>query len=441
MKNILVFGFYGLVESEDFSYVFGENASRQEYQSLRVKTYNGNWPKLRKSREFLQLSEKELEHLHLQFFKSASRFTVYDGYDLCTVDNKFYQLLYYAQDLLIDSDPEILIFNDVPHATLEVMMYELAKLRGIRTVICMQNLFPACFFALDSIGSSEVYLKSNGGYGLSNEYLEYSSKPLDLPYMKDIKPPAENVFSMVLLNLTKLFHIRSVQRAKHKRSMSALISDLALYRKWKIAKRKRKLIKGELPNKFVYVPLHYQPEATTQSIGAAYYNQAFMVRELRALLTEDIEIVVKENPQQAIYGRGLDFYEMLDQLDGVQMVKDNTPSLFLCKKSLATATITGTAGWEALRMKKPVIYFGLPWYSKVYGAFSVSTDVVEKILAFEPDHLKFKDSMEQLSHCMFEGFIADGFWNNRPDMTYKENLELLKNSMNYLIQHADKGSQ
>ena len=45
---------------------------------------------------------------------------------------------------------------------------------------------------------------------------------------------------------------------------------------WENKSREKIPIDG-LPELFIYVPLHLQPEATTSSIGGVYYNQMFMI--------------------------------------------------------------------------------------------------------------------------------------------------------------------
>jgi hypothetical protein len=86
------------------------------------------------------------------------------------------------------------------------------------------------------------------------------------------------------------------------------------------------------------------------------------------------KLVVKEHPMQTWVGRGYGFYkDIIDQCNSVIFVKQSTSSHELIKNSVAVATITGTAGWEALFRKKPVLLFGNIFYELAPGVFKISS--------------------------------------------------------------------
>jgi capsule polysaccharide export protein KpsC/LpsZ len=94
---------------------------------------------------------------------------------------------------------------------------------------------------------------------------------------------------------------------------------------------------------------------------------------LSQILPEDVNIVVKEHPNQRFWrGRNLAFYPNISKLRNVSLISKNTDSFKLIDKSIAVATITGQAGWEAITNSKPVIYFGQAWYKGVPGSVHIN---------------------------------------------------------------------
>jgi hypothetical protein len=121
--------------------------------------------------------------------------------------------------------------------------------------------------------------------------------------------------------------------------------------------------------KYVYVPLHLQPEKTTLPLGGWYEEQLLMLRVLRESLPSDIYLYVREHPRQFSYSmvkgaiaRDKYFYREMASIPGVVVIPIEAPSDSLIANSLAVATITGSSGWEALKIGKPVLLFGNMWY-------------------------------------------------------------------------------
>jgi hypothetical protein len=150
--------------------------------------------------------------------------------------------------------------------------------------------------------------------------------------------------------------------------------DLKLYGQFR--KRLARASSSVIPTvKYVYVPLHLQPEMTTCALGGKYDNQALLLEELRGWLPDDIWIFVKENPKQGkrfppaasrLY-RNKDFFQRISKLKNVCFVPQNFSTIELIQSSEFVATVTGTAGFEALLRGKNCLVFGLAWFRKFSG--------------------------------------------------------------------------
>ena len=122
--------------------------------------------------------------------------------------------------------------------------------------------------------------------------------------------------------------------------------------------------------KFVYVPLHMQPELTTSMMGGCdgrYGDQLQMIEQLSLLVPSEVVIYLKENPKQTAQQRDPLFYRRIAMLLNVKFLAPDIPSTLLIRESIGVATITGTAGWEALFHGKPCLVFGNAWYSSFPG--------------------------------------------------------------------------
>jgi capsule polysaccharide modification protein KpsS len=155
---------------------------------------------------------------------------------------------------------------------------------------------------------------------------------------------------------------------------------------------------------------------TTAAIGGKFDDQALLLEELRAWLPKNVWIVVKENPKQGtrfprtaarIY-RNEDFFKRIAELERVVIVPQQVPSAYLIDRSELVATVTGTAGFEALLKGKNCLVFGYAWYRKFEGVtewdpkrtFAEATSGVNR-QQFEHDCSRY------LKDCLNREFVTE----------------------------------
>lgn len=122
---------------------------------------------------------------------------------------------------------------------------------------------------------------------------------------------------------------------------------------------------------YIYLPLHYQPEMTTSPLAEKFNDQYLMAEVLLAAFPEEVDIYVKEYPRQRLPGRSLDYFDYFPHSSRIKYISTSVESSKLQKHALAVATATGTAGFEALWINKPVLVFGNAYYQSAQGAFRV----------------------------------------------------------------------
>jgi hypothetical protein len=139
--------------------------------------------------------------------------------------------------------------------------------------------------------------------------------------------------------------------------------------------------KGQNGERFIFLPLMFQPERTSCPQGGIFSNQAIMVNLLSNLVPEGTWIYVKEHPtqlhpnMQSTQARPADFYAVLAGFKNVRLVDIDTDPFSLIDSCVAVATIGGTAAVEAVARGKPALVFGYAYYNDCAGIYPVASEV------------------------------------------------------------------
>jgi capsule polysaccharide export protein KpsC/LpsZ len=170
---------------------------------------------------------------------------------------------------------------------------------------------------------------------------------------------------------------------------------------------------------------------TTSAVGGIYADQLLALEALSARMPEGHLIYVKENPKQTEKQRGSLFYKRLRALRNVRVVPLRESSVELIRGSLAVATITGTAGWEALFHGKPVLVFGSAWYREFPGVTTFTDDLdVSRFLRTEvPDEAQIVSFLEQALTTAGRGIVDLAYAQLVPDYSDEQNARDVASSL------------
>ena len=128
---------------------------------------------------------------------------------------------------------------------------------------------------------------------------------------------------------------------------------------------------SDLPKKFIYYPLHVNPESSTSGYAPLLDNQLFVVELLSKSIPHDHVLVVKDH--YPMYGfRNRKFIKAILDLPNVILAVSALHSLRFIMESALTITITGTAGFEALMLGKKSLSFAEPFYRKLHPKSYIS---------------------------------------------------------------------
>ena len=116
--------------------------------------------------------------------------------------------------------------------------------------------------------------------------------------------------------------------------------------------------------KYFYYPLHVEPEASLMINGIRGLNQISLIQRLAMQLPFDMKLYVKEHPTMVGW-RLIKDYKLLQKIPNLKIINPNYNGKNLIIKSKGVFTVSGTSGWEALLLKKPVFLIGTSFYRKL----------------------------------------------------------------------------
>ena len=323
------------------------------------------------------LSDAESEYLcryfHL-FEQHLVREKIFELNSLYELNNIILKFIYYFKKAIKDNRVDCVLFSDVPHGAYDVILYHVAKMMGVKTLFCMSTFWnDLCYIyeSLEDIGSFRHV--SDLEYKIAEEFKK------NLPYMNKESTGAKfRKKTRILWDFSNYFAEKKADYKRNQRLYNGFSGYVCSHVE-RFAKRYfekhffKKAYKGYFIDKinknekFVYFPLHLQPEMTTDTLGLQYYDQLLAIEKLRKLLPEDWYIYVKENPKQGPYMRGKNFYNRIKSIKNTKLLSKAVDTYSIMKDCQFVATITGTAGWEAITGGKPTLVFGLAWYRYLPG--------------------------------------------------------------------------
>jgi hypothetical protein len=126
-----------------------------------------------------------------------------------------------------------------------------------------------------------------------------------------------------------------------------------------VAMTKRRVIPLQELNgkRFVYFPLHKEPEIALQLMSPEYFNQHSAIISVSRDLPAGVLLAVKEN-LFSLGRRPESFYRQVADLKNTVFLDIRESGIECAKRAEAVVSITGTSGFEAAVFGKPVITFG-----------------------------------------------------------------------------------
>ena len=146
------------------------------------------------------------------------------------------------------------------------------------------------------------------------ENVKNSENKYELYYMRTQR--INSRFFVIIKNFFRKEFIQILKDFKHNSEMYIksiynpinpfrlnLFTRLYIQNKRKLNLRKANLKSYDtidLKKEFVYFPLHYEPERTTNPDGGFFHDQFIAISKLRGFVPSEIDIIIKEHPHKHI---------------------------------------------------------------------------------------------------------------------------------------------
>jgi hypothetical protein len=358
----------------------------------------------------------------------------------------YYTLVNYFYHLFTHFDIEFLISGNIYHEGADYTLYHVAKELGIPNQMFYQSIFPNRFFhikTVDDMGDirgtckplfPEMDFKLENYVKLKQHYMSKITDAND--YLEEIEGRFMLKDILVADWSDKLmrsvfpdrFRIRDTHyhNGKYQRvpRLKALVENMEKYGNKA----------PDLDQEFIYFPLHLQPELTTSALGRRFEDQVFALQHLRSIIPSEVKIYAKENPKQWEAFRSHDFFYRLRQLPNVEYIHHSVSSFDLIDHCSCVATVTGTAGWEAVCQGVPTITFGNAWYNNLPGVFHFSPELSYKdVLSYTFDPTHFSNEVKDLSRYIAPGIMDRDYVSIYSDFDEEDNLNLITEAFKIIL--------
>ncbi|NCC01724.1 MAG: hypothetical protein EOM34_13820 [Clostridia bacterium] len=359
--------------------------------------------------------------------------------DCLNVINMYIHYLYF---IINKNKVNYIVFSDAPHGAYAPILYYLAKAMNIKTLI----LFP-CYMRDKFLFCYD--LEDIGYFSLNNAYT-YASKQkfaIEEKYEKDVFWEPQKTIRQryrLFFNFTSWLEERK-SILKHKKKYDGFYDYtcshivkfvLRTYNEFSYQKLNNSVFKHEVnaKEKYVYFPLHLQPEMTTAILGGIYNDQLLAIERISEIIADDWVIYVKENPLQTYYMRGEFFYKRLCSNKKVRCIKNDYNTYALINGCEFVATITGTVGWEAISGGKAVLVFGKAWYRGLPGVINYSDNItIEDICNHKIAHNLVVEEFNKLQSNFVEGVIDGDVAQYMPDLSFSKNRQKVEKFLEWAI--------
>lgn len=413
LSKLDTFNFFGIVATRQDIKFFNEQKIIQFHEIIYYPDCYINKSSI--DVEYLKKSEKEFDlnlwldvygerffHKHRTHFHKFLKSEI-----LIIVENS----IRFFSELLNRINPKLLVMQTAGENISNTLLFKIAKKFKIKTLMINPIHIHNRIVVSDNLTSNEI----------SNEFqkiiLNFNEKLQNYgpDYIKD-QSLAETVKVQHTFNFN---NISTTQKISHYinrisndpepvyqnigKTKSKMIKS-KFFTNFETKKRKAFLDKNSIfqieDDKFLYFPLHTEPEAKILATSPFFSNQLAIVENVARSIPIDFTLYVKEHPGQGLkLWRTIDFYQKILELPNVKLVHPTVNSQDLISKCSCVISITGSTGFEALFYKKPVILFADEYYdclsmiNKVNNLTELPKLISETLSSFEFNNKEFNALM------------------------------------------------
>jgi len=406
--------------------------------------------------EYNQKAQELLIDFYKDNFDTFCRMFVRRGpllSDYHELTNHFTIYFYSLFEILTNKKIELVIFNNFPHQGIDFILYKIAKILKIKTILLTQTIFPNKFVIISDMKDFGIYENITNEYNKNqiekillekDLYKNFTlkiredikKKGLSLtshdslskysPYYNEKKKLRTNLLSFRFIKkiLLKLFiYLRLIKRKDLEKIYLENLNKVELkdFQVEKVLNNK---------NKKIFFAFHSQPEMSTSLFAGDFDDQLRILEKInRKKITDKFILLTREHPAQNHYQRDDLFFRRLKFLKNLNFLNREFSMDRILESVDVIVTSSGTVGWEGLLSGKKCLLFGQSWYSKLHGVLEVANDTSdEEIIEFlnkDFDKDKFYISLQNLYSSFYDGIISKWHISISPNFDQKENAKIV----------------
>jgi len=139
----------------------------------------------------------------------------------------------------------------------------------------------------------------------------------------------------------------------------------------------------DFENNYLYFPLHYQPEASSNPLAGSFVNQEIVIDYITSNLPKGYLLYIREHPaywhrknssESILESRSFGFYKRMVMNKNVRLINRNVHNYKLINFSKLVVTLTGTVAFEAFGFNKYALMFGKNVYANLDNALRFPFD-------------------------------------------------------------------
>ena len=376
--------------------LFKDRGTFLDWQKMEHGEYNVDWNTIE------PLDKKILSQLHsceTMFLKMIGRIEKVVG--IWSYEKRkviYLKHVRFWRHILITKKIDLFLLANIPHEGFSYVIYPLCKLLDIPILFMHQTIPEFLYFVndLDDFfpelrNTYQEFLQSNEDVKLEpnsrgERLFLFQTSKTNNPTPFYMKKKHINIKKTIKKKKRRLVRILKILSSSYFYNvLFQLEKDTVFFYKiigWRLLRVRNIILrlfyercceKPNLDTTYVYFPLHLQPELSTCPLAWDYVDQSLIVSLVSRCLPDNVKIYVKENPKQDRFYRSKVFYKKLMNTKNVVLISRKFDTYTLINHCSCVVTATGTAGWEAIFRRKPVLLFGTIFYQYAPGVYRIET--------------------------------------------------------------------
>lgn len=400
--------------------------------------------------DFLNQKEKEYGHPYWWQEFTADRFISINWprqfYPVFSPTLNHYEILQHFQlrikkieAMLDEVKPDFVMFADAGALGVNLLYY-IAKKRGIKTVVLTFTRFAGLSGFTDNLFGTfnnveKIFENIKNGSHRSfkrEEAIEFIKKFREKPSKPDYissgfwNKSKQNPIKQVVL-FTKNFVRKCIDMFDTSFPNVYNYSPIDFVRHhlifWWNSFWKTKFDQPNYEEKYVFLALNSEPEISLLMQAPSFVDQSWFIRRIAESLPLTYKLYVKDHPSMVGY-RNPNFYKEVRKFPNVVILEPSVDSIPLIKSAKLVMTITGSVGFEAILLKKPVMIFGSVNYEVLsFIKKCITPDLFSNVV---------KDALENYKHNEEElidfvsALLEDSFKNDLTQLISEQDMEKVK---------------